>query len=74
MDQRDQAGTGWAHLLSVAAVSGIGFTVALFMANLAFTETILGDLAMVGIFIGSVVAVVTGALALYRARPAGGRS
>lgn len=54
-------------------MSGIGFTVALFMANLAFTETILGDLAMVGIFTGSVVAGVTGALVLYRARTAGGR-
>jgi len=66
------AGTSWTHVVGLAAVAGIGFTVALFVANLAFTDPALDELAKVGIFAGSLVAGLVGALFLSRARPQAG--
>lgn len=62
-------GTGWTHILGLSAVAGIGFTVSLFITGLAFNDPHLTELAKVGIFAGSVVAGVIGALILMRARP-----
>lgn len=59
--------TNWSQLIGVAAVAGIGFTVAIFVTGLAFTDPALQDLAKVGIFSGSIVAGVVGALLLTRA-------
>jgi NhaA family Na+:H+ antiporter len=62
-------GAGWTKLLGVSAVSGIGFTVALFIAGLAFADQPgLLDEAKVGILAGSLAAGVVGALVL-RATP-----
>jgi Na+:H+ antiporter, NhaA family len=53
-------GVRWIQLASVAMIAGIGFTVAIFVADLAFTdETVLGQ-AKVGILAASVVAAVVG--------------
>lgn len=54
------AGTGWRHMLGVAATAGIGFTVALFITALAFDSPVIADQAKVGIFVGSLVAGVAG--------------
>lgn len=62
------AGAGWTHTLGLAMVGGIGFTVALFVASLAFEDQSLNDLAKVGIFAGSLVAGVLGSFILSRAR------
>lgn len=62
-------GTGWSHIVGLAAVAGIGFTVSLFVTGLAFTDPHLTDLAKVGIFGGSLVAGVIGTLLLFRAKP-----
>lgn len=62
------AGATWAKLAGIAAVAGIGFTVALFIAGLAFPEPRLLDQAKLGIVAGSLVAGVLGALVL-RATP-----
>lgn len=59
---------GWGHIVGLAAVAGIGFTVSLFVAALSFAEPATADLAKTGIFIGSLVAGVTGYLVL-RTRP-----
>jgi NhaA family Na+:H+ antiporter len=56
------AGATWRHLVGVAALAGIGFTVALFMSGLAFDRPELGDAAKVGILAGSVVAALVGSL------------
>jgi NhaA family Na+:H+ antiporter len=57
----------WARIIGVSMVAGIGFTVALFIADLAYpTATHLLDEAKVGILVGSAVAGVVGA-ALLRA-------
>jgi len=61
-------GVEWRHLLGAAAVAGIGFTVSLFITNLAFTDDGLIAQAKLGILVGSVIAGVVGAVLL--ARPA----
>ncbi len=53
--------TTWRHIVGVAAVAGIGFTVALFIAALAFTTPEFADEAKVGIFAGSILAGLLGA-------------
>ena len=62
-------GTGWTHIVGLAAVAGVGFTVSLFIAGIAFNDAQLTDLAKVGIFSGSVIAGVIGSAILLRARP-----
>ncbi|MGA7227724.1 MAG: Na+/H+ antiporter NhaA [Acidimicrobiia bacterium] len=57
-------GTGWTHVIGLAAIAGIGFTVSLFVAGLAFGDPAQIDLAKVGIFGGSLVAGVVGAIVL----------
>ena len=59
--------------VGVASVAGIGFTVSLFMANLAFRTSAQVDEAKVGILAGSIVAGLVGAavLRLPRRRPVG---
>ena len=52
------------HLLGVAMCAGVGFTVALFVANLAFDDADLIELAKLGIMVGSLVAGVLGYLTL----------
>lgn len=62
-------GTSWNHVIGLAAIAGIGFTVALFVAGLAFEDPAMTNLAKVGIFSGSLVAGVIGSFILSRARP-----
>ena len=62
-------GTTWRHVVGLAIVAGIGFTVSLFIADLAFTDPVLIDQAKVGIFAGSIVAGVAGAGVLLGAKP-----
>jgi NhaA family Na+:H+ antiporter len=63
-------GTSIAKLLGVSCVAGIGFTVALFIAGLAFPGTPhLLDEAKLGILAGSLVSGVVGALVLRATAP-----
>ena len=52
------------ELVGLAALGGIGFTVSLFIAELAFTDEALVNEAKVGIFAGSIVSGVLGAALL----------
>ena len=54
------------ELVGLAALGGIGFTVSLFIAELAFTDETLVNEAKVGIFAGSIVSGVLGAVLLAR--------
>ncbi len=55
----------WGQLLGVGAVAGIGFTVALFIANLAFFEhPLLLEQARLGILVGSALSGTCGVLLL----------
>ncbi|HEX6757043.1 MAG TPA: Na+/H+ antiporter NhaA [Propionibacteriaceae bacterium] len=58
------------EIIGVAALGGIGFTVSLFITDLAFTDAALISQAKVGILTASVVAAVVGATLLLTA-PAG---
>ena len=60
--------TGWRDIVGLGALAGIGFTVSLFITELAFTDEMLTDAAKLGIFIGSLVAGVLG-YTLLRASP-----
>lgn len=62
------SGVTWSQIIGVAAVGGIGFTVSLFIADLAFDEPLLLDAAKIGILGASVVAGVIGSVILLRAR------
>ncbi|MEV4477495.1 Na+/H+ antiporter NhaA [Nonomuraea salmonea] len=50
----------WGQLLGGAAVSGIGFTVSLFIVDLAFDDSALHDQAKIGILAGSLLSAVLG--------------
>jgi NhaA family Na+:H+ antiporter len=59
------AGATWRHVGGVASVAGIGFTVSLFVAGLAFGPgTPLEDSAKVGVLLGSTTAALIGSIAL----------
>ena len=58
-------GVTWSGVLLVGCVGGIGFTMALFIANLAFADPDLLSSAKLGVLFGSAVAGVVG-LALGR--------
>ncbi len=53
-------GVGEGQVIGGAALSGIGFTVSLLIANLAFTSTELLDAATVGVLLGAVLATLAG--------------
>ena len=55
--------TGW-HLAGGAALSGIGFTISLFIVDLAFTNERLADQARVGVLAASVLATLLGSALL----------
>jgi Na+/H+ antiporter NhaA len=50
----------WGQLLGGAAVSGIGFTVALFIVDLAFADPAIRDQAKIGILAGSLLSAAMG--------------
>ena len=60
-------GIGWGQMIGAAILCGIGFTMSLFIANLAFPAGVLLPAAKIGILAGSAVAGVAGALVLLRA-------
>jgi NhaA family Na+:H+ antiporter len=62
-------GCGWRHIIGMSAVAGIGFTVSLFIADLAFADAALQAEAKIGILVASVVAGAIG-LGILRSGPA----
>jgi NhaA family Na+:H+ antiporter len=58
----------WRHIGGVATLCGIGFTMSLFIANLAFPDPASLDVAKIGILTGSLLAGIAGWLMLARAR------
>ena len=54
------------HVVGMAGIAGIGFTVSLFVAGLAFERPELADQAKIGVLVASVIAAGVGALILGR--------
>ena len=57
----------WAQVAGIGMVAGIGFTVSLFITDLAFDDAALQDAARIGVLAGSVVAAIAGATLLWAA-------
>lgn len=53
-------GTSWRSILGAALLGGIGFTMALFIADLAFKDPGALDAAKIGVLTGSVVTTIAG--------------
>jgi NhaA family Na+:H+ antiporter len=62
------AGVQTRHVWGLAALGGIGFTVSLFVADLAYDPESLTNQAKVGIFAGSLISAVVGSLVLRSGR------
>jgi len=58
------AGTGWRHMIGAGVLGGIGFTMSLFIAALAFPGTQELEQAKVGVLMSSLIAGVAGWLYL----------
>jgi NhaA family Na+:H+ antiporter len=58
------ASVTWAQVAGVALIAGIGFTVSLFVTDLAYTDPALIDEARAGVFVASIIAGVAGFLVL----------
>ena len=61
------AGVSWAKIYAAGILAGIGFTMSLFIANLAFTEQSLLDISKVGILSASLISGITGFIILKSA-------
>ncbi len=60
------SGTTWSQFYGVSLLAGIGFTMSLFVSNLAFTEAAMIDSAKLGILLASTIAGVAGWIMLSR--------
>jgi Na+:H+ antiporter, NhaA family len=54
----------WGHLLGVSLLGGIGFTMSIFITNLAFTDATVVTASKMSILLASVIAAVLGLLFL----------
>ncbi|MCY3910480.1 MAG: Na+/H+ antiporter NhaA [bacterium] len=57
------------HMVGLAMVAGIGFTVSLFISRLAFDDPSVADESRIGILVGSLIAAVVGLAILSRTEP-----
>ena len=64
------AGVTWPGIAAIGLIAGIGFTVALFVTDLSYTDVQMLTQAKVGIFIASVTAALLGLIVLWRTSPA----
>jgi len=60
-------GASWTHVVGLAAIAGIGFTVSLFITGLAFDDPVVIADAKLGILAASSIAAIIGTLVLLRA-------
>ncbi len=64
-------GANWPGMIGIGLLAGIGFTMSLFVANLAFGEPAQLDQAKIGVLAASVVAALAGLAFLQRSLPRG---
>ena len=56
---------GWRHLLGAALLAGIGFTMSIFITNLAFTDQGLIQSSKIAVLLASLLASVSGLLVFF---------
>lgn len=59
----------WRQIMGVAALGGVGFTISLFITELAFSDAALANAARIGILFGSLIAGSIGYLVLRATLP-----
>ncbi len=64
-------GASLAQFYAVAVLAGVGFTMSLFIGDLAFETDALANQVRLGVIAGSLLSAVAGLTLLYTARPAG---
>jgi NhaA family Na+:H+ antiporter len=67
------SGVQWKHLLGAAWLGGIGFTMSLFIAQLAFQSPAIVEQAKLGILLGSAISAAVGLTWLFWAGSASGK-
>ena len=60
-------GVTWRMVLGIGGVAGIGFTISLFIAELAFSEPVQTEQAALAILLASVVSGLFGYVTLWKA-------
>ncbi|WP_109698865.1 Na+/H+ antiporter NhaA [Chitinophaga deserti] len=63
------AGTNWKQLWGVGMIAGIGFTMSIFIASLAFSEAEIQVVSIMSVILASAVASLTGFIFLRSLRP-----
>ena len=58
-------GANWQHIYGVACLTGVGFTMSLFIGSLAFSDAETMNTVRLGVISGSVVSGILGVLALW---------
>jgi NhaA family Na+:H+ antiporter len=61
----------WSHIYGAALLCGVGFTMSLFIGELAFTDRALIDEAKIGTLLGSLLSGVAGYMVLALSKPIG---
>ena len=61
-------GTTWSHIYGVGFLAGIGFTMSIFISELAFETDENKQIAKVGIFVASILSAVIGMVLLSRSK------
>jgi NhaA family Na+:H+ antiporter len=61
------AGASWMQIYGIALLTGIGFTMSLFIGSLALTDPALQDQVRIGVLVGSLLSAAAGALVLVLA-------
>lgn len=62
------AGASWRQLYGIAILGGIGFTMSLFISNLAYSATSYELISRAGILLGSLLSLVVGIVILFFAK------
>jgi len=62
-------GVNWGQIWGVSLLGGIGFTMSIFISELAFTDAAMIADAKIAIFVASILAGICGYLVLHRALP-----
>jgi Na+:H+ antiporter, NhaA family len=62
-------GVGWRHIYGAGLLAGIGFTMSLFITDLAFDDDVLTEAAKLGILVASLISGAVGWAILRKASP-----
>jgi Na+/H+ antiporter NhaA len=65
-------GARWSQMMGIGILGGIGFTVSLFITDLAFGDPYMSEATKAGVLAASAVAAIVGAFVLARAARASG--